>query len=75
MPGTPLIARSIGINAASMSTDALAPGYARVTETSGGAISGNCEIGRLLIASTPRKMRMSDTTIASTGRRMNFWII
>jgi hypothetical protein len=39
--------------------------------TRGGAISGNCETGRVRIASTPRKMNTIDKTIASTGLWMN----
>jgi hypothetical protein len=38
-----------------MSTSALAPGYATAIWTCGGAISGNCEIGRARRDSTPRR--------------------
>ena len=71
MPGTPLIARSSVMIDDRTSTSALAPGNVRETMTRGGEISGNCEIGRVRIASTPRKTIITDRMIASTGRWMN----
>ena len=38
------------------------------TMTVGGAMSGNCAIGRVLIPSTPRNKRMIEITIANAGR-------
>ena len=38
------------------------------TITVGGAMSGNCAIGRVLIPSTPRNKRMIEMTIANAGR-------
>src|SRR5262249_52836942 len=38
------------------------------TITVGGAMLGNCAIGRVLIPSTPRNKRMMEMTIASAGR-------
>ena len=38
------------------------------TMTVGGAMSGNCAIGRVLIPSTPRNKRMIEMTIANAGR-------
>ena len=72
MPGTPLIARSSVINDDSTSTCADAPGYARLTITRGGEMSGNCEIGLDRIARMPTKTVNTASTIASTGRWMNF---
>jgi predicted esterase len=39
-----------------------------LTCTSGGATEGNCETGSVAIASPPRNIRISDSTIASAGR-------
>src|SRR4051794_33880680 len=39
-----------------------------VTMTVGGAMLGNCAIGRVLIPSTPRNRRMIEMTIANAGR-------
>ena len=36
-----------------------------------GAISGNCDIGNLVIARMPTKTIMTDMTMANTGLRMN----
>src|SRR5437868_11078159 len=38
------------------------------TITVGGAMLGNCAIGRVLIPSTPRNRRIIEITIASAGR-------
>lgn len=40
-------------------------------ETRGGAISGNCEIGSLFIASNPKNTMAIDNEIANTGRWIN----
>jgi hypothetical protein len=37
----------------------------------GGEISGNCEVGRVLMASTPMNTITTDITMANTGLRMN----
>jgi hypothetical protein len=50
---------------------ALAPGNEMKIFTLGGAISGNWEIGRVVIASTPKKTIASDMAIAKTGLCMN----
>ena len=62
------MARSSGMRVDWMSTSALAPGYATVIWTCGGAISGNWETGRVPIASSPSRTIRIDTTIARTGR-------
>src|SRR3954468_21716185 len=38
------------------------------TMTVGGAMSGNCAIGRVLIPTTPRNRMMIEMTIANAGR-------
>ena len=65
---TPLMDCSNGIRTESTRTLALAPGYEMETITVGGAMLGNCAIGRVLIPSTPRNKRMIEMTIASAGR-------
>ena len=62
-----MIARSRGISVELTNTSALEPGYAMNMFTVVGAISGNCEIGRVLIANVPVNKRTMDMTIASTG--------
>jgi hypothetical protein len=37
----------------------------------GGEISGNWELGRVLMARTPRKRMTTEITMANTGRRRN----
>jgi len=71
MPGTPFTAFSIGMRTDLTSTSALAPGYATLTITLGGAIEGNCDVGRVVMASMPMKIMTSDITIANTGLFMN----
>jgi hypothetical protein len=39
--------------------------------TIGGAIEGNCDVGSVVIASTPMKMITSESTMASTGLFIN----
>src|SRR5882672_9945514 len=68
MCGTPLIAFSSGDATVSSSTLADAPGYVAVTVTTGGAISGYCEIGRLRIADRPASTRNTEITAAKIGR-------
>src|SRR6185312_11296742 len=65
---TPLMDCSNGIKTESTRTFALAPGYEMETITVGGAMLGNCAIGRVLIPNTPRNKRMIEITIASAGR-------
>src|ERR1700738_5407798 len=45
IPCTPLICCSSGVVTVSATTWALAPGYAALTTTWGGVMSGNCETG------------------------------
>ncbi len=49
---------------------ALAPGYVALTMICGGAIAGNCEIGRTLSAIAPASTMMMATAEAKTGRSM-----
>jgi hypothetical protein len=49
---------------------ASAPGYAAETVTTGGAISGYCAIGSLIIAPTPAITITVDKTTAKIGRWM-----
>src|SRR6476620_9767317 len=51
---------------------ALAPGKETETCTLGGATSGNCEMGRVTMASPPMNRMSSEMTIASAGRCRNF---
>ena len=68
MPGTPLIERSMVTSDDFTSTSALEPGYAREISTRGGAISGNCDVGRLNTDNTPKNIIISDNMMAITGR-------
>jgi hypothetical protein len=61
------MAFSMGMSTDFTNTFALAPGYATLTITRGGAILGNCEVGRVLMASIPIKTITRDNTIAKTG--------
>src|SRR6185437_16299779 len=70
MPGTPLIAFSIGDATVCSSVCADAPGYVAVTVTTGGAISGYCAIGSERIAASPASTMNVARTIAKTGRSM-----
>src|SRR5215831_16859991 len=65
---TPLMDCSSGIRTDSTRTLALAPGYEIMTITVGGAMLGNCAMGRVLTPSRPRKSRMIEMTIANAGR-------
>jgi len=71
MPQAPLIDCSKGIITDSANDLALAPGYDALTITTGGATSGNCDVGSVLIDSTPKKRMTSDITMARTGLLMN----
>ena len=75
MPGTPLMAFSMGIIAALATVSALAPGYSIVTSTIGGAILGNKVIGRRTRAKIPKKTMIKDITMERTGLCMNFDVI
>jgi hypothetical protein len=66
-PGIPLIARSIGMTTALMSSSPFAPGYSAVIFTFGGEMEGNCVTGKCVIARIPMKTIMSDITIDRTG--------
>src|SRR5689334_13099163 len=70
MPGTPLIAFSIGDATVCSSVCAEAPGYVACTVTTGGAISGYCAIGSDRIAARPASTMNVARTIAKTGRSM-----
>jgi hypothetical protein len=50
-----------------ISVFAVAPGNETKTLTMGGAIVGNCDVGRDLIANIPMKTVNRDNTIANTG--------
>src|SRR5436190_11818047 len=63
MPQAPLMDCSRGMITDSASDFALAPGYEADTITTGGATSGNCDVGRVLIASTPMNRITSDRTM------------
>src|SRR5690349_20962638 len=63
------MARSSGMSVDWIRTSALAPGYATVIWTCGGAISGNCDTGRVPIDKRPRRTISTETTMARTGRR------
>jgi hypothetical protein len=75
MFSTPLTASSRGVATALATTSALAPGYAAVTCTVGGAISGNSVIGRVYRDNNPSKVSMIDTTVDNTGRSINLFSI
>ena len=61
---------SIGAATAWAMVSASAPGYAAETVTTGGAISGYCAIGSLIIAPTPAITITADKTTAKIGRWM-----
>src|SRR6187399_1147528 len=65
---TPLIFCSSGVATEASTSVALAPMNVVVTWTIGGTISGYCAIGSPLIATTPRRTMMIDSTIATIGR-------
>ena len=51
-------------------TSADAPGYAALTDTVTGVISGYCAIGKLIIATAPAIVMTIETTAAKIGRSM-----
>ena len=65
------MALSKGMSVEFTSTSALEPGYAIKMFTRGGAISGNCETGRVFIASNPRNTKAIEIAMANTGRCIN----
>src|SRR3984893_4253203 len=70
MLSTPLTCPSIGAATAWAIISASAPGYAAETVTTGGAISGYCATGSLIIAPTPAITITVDKTTAKIGRWM-----
>src|SRR3982750_2224261 len=70
MPGTPLIAFSIGEATVSSTVCAEAPGYTACTVTTGGAISGYWAIGSERMAARPAMMKNVAMTTAKIGRSM-----
>ena len=64
-----LIACSSGVVTLASTASALAPVYTAETVTVGGAMFGNCAIGSVGIATTPRSKMTSEQTVAKTGRR------
>src|SRR6478752_7377443 len=70
MPGTPLIAFSIGDATVCSSVCADAPGYTACTVTTGGALSGYCATGRARIAARPASTMKVAMTTAKIGRSM-----
>src|SRR5271165_5161228 len=70
MLSTPLTCCSIGVATAFSMVSASAPGKMARTRISGGAISGNCATGRLVIVIAPTMTIRIEMTIATIGRRM-----
>src|SRR5512142_144746 len=70
MPGTPLIAFSIGDATVCSTVVADAPGYTAWTVTTGGAISGYWAIGSARIDARPAMMKNVAMTAAKIGRSM-----
>src|SRR5262245_58701769 len=68
MFSTPLIFCSSGVATEASTSVALAPMNVVVTWIIGGTISGYCEIGRPLMATTPSSTVMIEITIATMGR-------
>src|SRR5215510_13179739 len=68
MFSTPLIFCSSGVATEASTSVALAPMNVVVTRIIGGTISGYCEIGRPLMATTPSSTVMIEITIATMGR-------
>jgi hypothetical protein len=64
---------SIGAATVSAMTSADAPGYVALMLTVGGTISGYSEIGSDCNAIAPAMVRISDSTVAKTGRSMKKW--
>src|SRR5262245_18898400 len=70
MLSTPLICCSMGVATDCSTVCASAPTYVVCTCTSGGAIAGNCETGRLTMVMAPTMTVRSEITIATIGRLM-----
>src|SRR6186713_1933896 len=70
MLSTPLICCSIGVATDCSTVCASAPMYVVCTCTSGGAIAGNCEIGRVTMVMAPTMTVSSEITMATIGRLM-----
>src|SRR3982751_4821608 len=70
MPGTPLIAFSIGEATVCSTVVADAPGYTACTVTTGGAISGYCATGSARMEASPAMMKNVAITAAKIGRSM-----
>src|SRR2546423_6420554 len=70
IPSAPLICCSSGVVTAVSTVCALAPTYALVTDTCGGARLGNCAIGKLGTTTAPARMISRAQTVANTGRRI-----
>jgi hypothetical protein len=68
MFSTPLIFCSSGVATDASTSVALAPMKVVVTWIIGGTISGYCEMGRPLMATTPSRTVMMEITIATIGR-------
>jgi hypothetical protein len=68
IPSTPLTLFSIGAATVSDITCAFAPGYAAVTDTVGGVISGYSATGKFISVITPANIISSAITKANIGR-------
>src|SRR5690606_40589961 len=75
MFSTPFTASSMGVATERATASALAPGYDAVTTTVGGAISGNCEMGKVSAEIAPSKINKMEMTVDNTGRSINFFNI
>src|SRR5215831_4065021 len=73
MSSTPFTSCSIGAATVSAMTSAEAPGYVALMLTVGGTISGYSEIGSDCCAIAPAIVRISESTVAKTGRSMKKW--
>src|SRR6185369_16781774 len=71
IPGTPLMALSIGITTALIINSPFAPGYSATIFTLGGEIEGYWVTGNLAKAITPNKVMISEITIDRTGLCIN----
>lgn len=70
MPSTPLICCSIGDATESTTVSQSAPGYEVDKLISAGTMSGYCATGNDKAVITPPNTTMSDTHMATTGRRI-----
>ena len=62
------MASSSGVVTESSTASALAPVYVAVTVTTGGAMRGNCAIGKVGMHTRPARVTMIDATAAKIGR-------